>query len=557
MKKLIGTCIVLTILRITCQYTETVGVYQTEVTKAEMISAHNDIVLWDAVAMAGQSDWSGVRRLINITNNRREYGKAIDIYYPLLAEYERAWKDKDYQDEYGFIMSDSRFRNCSSREHKSLCFALADLADDGSVELVIGVKSDGKYIICTIYSYDGDSIYCADMGADGDRTLYETGIYEVFRGMRGVALFDYYQFKEDLQQAEFVIGLTQSYVDEKYYKYMEPENSDNIEITEEEFWEIREQYEKSLIELDWQELKGYALNHVPEIDGYYPEEEHVIARKKKVYESGKLESEYIYDRAGNEIETIFYSNSGKVMGRRECEYDESGNEIKYITYNMNGSIDGWRESRYDENNNKIEMISNQIDAKICERHVYEYDEAGNEIKEILYIDDSMYRCCETKYDAAERKIEYINYDNDGVIFRNVYEYEQGENGSRCELVSYNSDGKIRFSTEYEYDKAGNCTMYIDYMADGSMFEWQEYEYDEAGNRIKTIHYNSDGNIESWEKYEYDETGNKVKYEEYSGLGELVSECKWEYTYDKFGNLAEIKTNGKVSDRYEYEYAYVD
>ena len=260
----------LAILRITCQYAETVGVYQMEVTKAEMISAHNDIVLWDAVAMAGQSDWSGVRRLINITNNRREYGKAIDIYYPLLVEYERAWKDNDYHDEYGFIMSDSRFMNCGAREHKSLCYALADLADDGSVELVIGVKFEGEYIIFTIYSYDGDSIYCADTGSDGVRTLYETGIYEVYAGMRGVALFDYYQFMEDQRQAEFVIGLTQDYEDEKYYKNMEaerkyyknmePENSDNIEITEEEFWEIREQYEKNTIELDWQELEGYDRN---------------------------------------------------------------------------------------------------------------------------------------------------------------------------------------------------------------------------------------------------------------------------------------------------------
>lgn len=99
------------------------------------------------------------------------------------------------------------------------------------------------------YSYDGDSIYCADTGVDGVRTLYETGIYEVFIGMRGVALFDYYQFKEDQRQAEFVIGLTQDYEDGKYYKNMEAESSDNIEITEEEFWEIREQYEKNLIEL--------------------------------------------------------------------------------------------------------------------------------------------------------------------------------------------------------------------------------------------------------------------------------------------------------------------
>lgn len=56
--------------------------------------------------------------------------------------------------EYGFIMSDSRFRSLSNSSnsfgYKELCFALADLADDGSVELVIGVKSDGEYIICTI-----------------------------------------------------------------------------------------------------------------------------------------------------------------------------------------------------------------------------------------------------------------------------------------------------------------------------------------------------------------------------------------------------------------------
>lgn len=163
-------------------------------------------------------------------------------------------------DEHGFIMSDYRFRSLSnSFLHKSLCYALADLADDGSVELVIGIKFDDEYIITTIYSYEGDSIYCADTGVDGDRTLYETGVYEVYLGMRGVRLFEYYQFKEGLQQAEFVIGLTQDYEEGKYYKCTDLKNSDNIEITEEEFRKIREEYEKSLIELEWQELKGYDI----------------------------------------------------------------------------------------------------------------------------------------------------------------------------------------------------------------------------------------------------------------------------------------------------------
>ena len=251
--------IVLAILRITYQYAETVGIYQMEVTKVEMINVHNDVLI-EAVAMRVRSYRSDVRRLINIANNRRKYGEAIDIYCPLLAEYERAWEDKDYYDEHEFIMSDYRFRSLSnSWSPKSLWYALADFANDGLVELVIGVKFDEEYIITTIYSYDGDSIYCADTGVDGDRFLYEMGVYEVRIGMREVRLFEYYQFKEDLPQAEFVIGLAQYYEEGKYYKYTEPENSDNIEITEEEFRKIREEYERSLIELEWQELKGYDI----------------------------------------------------------------------------------------------------------------------------------------------------------------------------------------------------------------------------------------------------------------------------------------------------------
>lgn len=257
MKKFMSLFIVLAILRITYLYVETVGIYQAEVLKAEMINVHNDVLI-KTVTMEVRLYRSDIMRLIN---NRRKYGKAIDIYCPLLAEYERAWEDKDYYDEHGFIMSDYRFRSLSnsgnSFGHKELCYALADLADDGSVELVIGVEYDGEYIITTIYSYDGDSIYCADTGVDGDRTLYETGVYEVHIGMREVGLFEYYQFKEDMPLAEFAIGLAQYYEEEKYYKYTELESSDNIEITEEEFRKIREQYEKSLIELEWQELEGY------------------------------------------------------------------------------------------------------------------------------------------------------------------------------------------------------------------------------------------------------------------------------------------------------------
>lgn len=251
--------IVLAILRITYQYVETIGIYQTEVAKVEMINVHNDVLI-EAVAMRVRSYRSDVRRLINIANNRRKYGEAIDIYCPLLAEYERAWEDKDYYDEHEFIMSDYRFRSLSnSWSPKSLWYALDDFANDGSVELVIGVKFDEEYKITTIYSYDDDSVYCADVGMDGDRTLYETGVYKVYIGMRGVELFEYYQFREDLSQTEFVIGLTNSYEDGKYYKYTDLGKFNEIEITEKEFREIREQYEKNFIELEWQELKGYDI----------------------------------------------------------------------------------------------------------------------------------------------------------------------------------------------------------------------------------------------------------------------------------------------------------
>ena len=530
MKKLISTCIVLAILRITCQYTETVGVYQTEVTKAEMISAHNDIVLWDAVAMAGQSDWSGVRRLINITNNRREYGKEIDIFYPLLAEYERAWKDKDYFDEYGYIMSDYRFVHLSnSQGYKRPCYALADLADDGSVELVIGVKSDNKYIITTIYSYDGDSIYCADTGVDGDRTLYETGIYEVFIGMRGVALFDYYQFMEDQRQAEFVIGLTQDYEDGKYYKNMEAESSDNIEITEEEFWEIREQYEKNTIELDWQELKGYDRNirdrqskneteepvretviktvdmYMEEAQAYIKDEdylaaievlmegaaetgdetlaeiendlrEHIIIIRSKEYADGKLREGKEYDEAGNVIKSISYNKRpDRIVSWTEYEYDSMGNEVKYTCYNTSGETGYWGESKYDENGNRTQSIYYYSDGE-TEIYEYEYDEAGNMVMEA----------------------HYGNFDDKSI--GGWYEYEYDKMGNQTKIVRYDYDGSLEYWKEFEYvnDESGRCKKVVHYGRNGDIQYWDEYEYDEKGRRTKSIRCDGDGDIEEWQ-----------------------------------------------------------
>lgn len=134
--------------------------------------------------------------------------------------------------------------------------ALFDIANNGTEELIIGVNFGEKYIISTLYSYDNDSVHCAYMGPDGNETLYEMGTYKVYIEMRGAGVFEYYQFKEDLIQAEFVIGLTQSFIDGKYYKNAELNNSNETEITE-EFRKIREQYEKNPIELEWQKLSGY------------------------------------------------------------------------------------------------------------------------------------------------------------------------------------------------------------------------------------------------------------------------------------------------------------
>ena len=596
MKKLISTCIVLAILRITYLYAEIVGVYQTEVIKGEMINIQNDVWI-DAVAIAHQSDWSGVRRLIKMSNNRREYGKAIDIYYPLLAEYERAWKDKEYYDEYGFIMSDYRFRSLSnSFGYKELCFALADLADDGSVELVIGVKSDGKYIICTIYSYDGDSIYCADTGADGVRTLYETGIYEVFAGMRGVALFDYYQFKKDLQQAEFVIGLTQSYEDEKYYKYMEPENSDNIEITEEEFREIREQYERNLIELDWQELEGYALNLVTKINGDYPEaepvtetvmktadmymeeaqfyirhedylaaikvlmegiektgdavlvkkendlREHIIIIKEKKYKDGKLSEEIEYNKDGNRIKDIEYNKRpDRIVSWSEYEYDSMGNEVKWTLYNASGEIDAWSEDEYDENDN---IVTRHIyGGDETEVYEYEYDEAGNTVKEAQYYyfdDKNIGGWYEYEYDDIGNQTKIVRYDYDGRLeYWIENEYGNDENGSWKKSVHYNWNGSIQYWDEYEYNKEGRFTKNITYDGDGRINEWQEFEYNEEGNCTKYIRCYGNGNIEEWYEYEHDGTGG-IKTIYYNSDGSIMFWEEREYEYDEWGNLVKSR-----------------
>ena len=97
----------------------------------------------------------------------------------------------------------------------------------------------------------------------------------------------------------------------------------------------------------------------------------------------------------------------------------------------------------------------------------------------------------------------------------------------------------------ETDTNGSWEKSVHYNWDGNIQYWDEYEYNKEGRFTKNITYDGDDRINEWQEFEYNEEGNCIKYIRCYG------------NFDAFENMVEIKTNGEVSDSYEYEYAYVD
>lgn len=325
-----------------------------------------------------------------------------------------------------------------------------------------------------------------------------------------------------------------------------------------------------------------------------------IKSKKEFNENG-TKSIILFDKMGNKTEFTEFLKDGSDTRKYTYKYNDND---KIIEENYFGNYNGTPtkiEYLYDENNYmikkteydarmKISQITSRVFGKTnnLEKEIkinwrgdtvgiikYEYDEMKRRIKATHFINTAIFEnLYEYKYDIRNNMIECDVFDNVGLVWKYVYEYDERGN----EIMSYiKTNGSNNYSiVRFEYDEYNNIisTKHYDDKTDKNKLTFSDnckYEYDESGNKI-TKYVISDENIVTKERsYEYDVKGNKIKetgYHEsgairfsdfyiYNERGSLISECSESFLYainpETDSNYVIKNLDFSKCTIYEYEY----
>ena len=196
----------------------------------------------------------------------------LKTYQSVLEAYDRAQKDENYTEE-RWKKIDVSFTIFNHNENYTLCYSLADLANDGIEELILGFFYDGEYRTTAIYAYDEGIVIPVWGNMESNLNLYEGGIIKYVSGSGGQIYYDYWQMQKNsglevyLETVSDIPKNWGSGDDEGLLYYRETADSDEEkEITEEEYNRIKDQYETTPIELEWKVLEGF----------WNPEEDKII-----------------------------------------------------------------------------------------------------------------------------------------------------------------------------------------------------------------------------------------------------------------------------------------
>ena len=213
-------------------------------------------------------------------------------------------------------------------------------------------------------------------------------------------------------------------------------------------------------------------------------------------------SEYKYDKSGNRIENLYYSD-GQLRWSQKYEYDESGKCIKGMQYDADGNLENYSLPEYNDKGKILKWQTYEKDNTPTDFIIYEYDENGTQASKKFYSANGRVVRSEIYIDGVYDRYITYNYENNRLF--GVSEYDKNNN-----LIRYYSYG-------YSYDSTGALTGYsVDelepiekspyytfkhiktsqYDADGNLTEYKVFEYDENGIVKKTTRYNPDGTIKN-------------------------------------------------------------
>ena len=189
------------------------------------------------------------------------------VYQDLLVEYERVMKDESYmEEEWSNNIYDHVKRHIGKTQ---LSYCIKDLAGDGKSELILGVFRHERYKILgtiyeseyepfIIYTYDDEGIHWNCISEEYIMTIYKDGIVEFISGGQWQHFMYKQVEKNEVYEKNMDIIVCAQADDEEadYYKY-EIDGDEYEDITEEEFYNIRNQYTAVREELEWRPVEGF------------------------------------------------------------------------------------------------------------------------------------------------------------------------------------------------------------------------------------------------------------------------------------------------------------
>ena len=194
------------------------------------------------------------------------------VYQDLLSEYERVMKDTTYTEEQWSANIYDHVKRYIGKEE--LYYCVKDLVGDGKPELILGTMREGEYEILgtvyeegcepfIIYTYDDAGAKWVSISEEYIMTIYKGGVVELISG--GVDThFMYEQIEKDevFEKTLDTIVCRQIKDEEPYYYKYKMENGKYVdgeyeELSEDEFYNIRNQYTAVKEELEWKPVEGF------------------------------------------------------------------------------------------------------------------------------------------------------------------------------------------------------------------------------------------------------------------------------------------------------------
>ena len=241
---------------------------------------------------------------------------------------------------------------------------------------------------------------------------------------------------------------------------------------------------------------------------------------------GWTETEFVFDKKGNNIKEILYSKSegySYLLGK--VAYSEEKRIYEY---------------KYDDYNNLIEK---RIDDRSNTIWKYTYDVQQNLITEEYWKNEKLSSKKILTYDEFGNEIEMSEYDSEGDLkYKEIIEYSIKDGIKYEKSKTYGSDGELKWGYNFEYDSNGNMiksygtnTSYgtidimeystnnellkktVNYSTNNPMYVIM-ITYDDFGNinkETKVDYSTQNDDYEKTYKYEFDEKKNWIKKIEYS------------------------------------------